>query len=243
MYILGFIAIWLGLRWRSKRPGSPLKASEIEDLVFFGALGVFIGGRLGYVLFYMVFYDLPGLVADPLSVFYIHEGGMSFHGGLIGVMIAMFVFARRRGHTLFTVLDEMAPWTAPGLFFGRIGNFINGELWGGVTDVPWAIVYDGEPRHPSQLYEAVLEGIVLFAVLVWFQAKPRPRMAMSGLFALLYGVFRIGIEFIRVPDEGRYLAFGWLTRGQLYSAPLVVVGAVLLYLAYRRPRQEARAAA
>jgi phosphatidylglycerol:prolipoprotein diacylglycerol transferase len=247
MYVLGFLAGWLGLRWRAGMPHSPIRRSEVEDLVFYGALGVFVGGRIGYVLFYMVFYDLDGLLADPLSVFYIHRGGMSFHGGLLGVLVAMWLFARRRGHAFFTVTDLIAPWIPPGLFFGRVGNFINGELWGGPTELPWGVVYDGMARHPSQLYEALLEGLVLLLVLVWFSARPRPRMAVSGLFLLLYGVFRIGIEFVRVPDavDGvvQYLAGDWLTRGQLYSAPMVIAGVVLLVLAYRRPRFEIAATA
>lgn len=247
MYVLGFIAAWLGLRWRSRKPGFPIAPAEVEDLVFYGALGVFVGGRIGYVLFYMVFYDLDGLLAEPLSIFYINRGGMSFHGGLLGVLLAMWLFAKRRGHAFFTVTDQIAPWIPPGLFFGRLGNFINGELWGGPTDLPWAIVYDGVARHPSQLYEALLEGVVLFTVLVWFSARPRPRMAVSGLFLLLYGVFRVAVEFIRVPDVvdgvAQYLAWGWLTRGQVYSAPMVIVGAILLALAYRRPRFEEAAKA
>ena len=238
MYVLGFVSLWLGMRWRARQPGSPIAAADIEDLLFYGALGVFIGGRIGYVLFYMVFYDLAGLIENPLSVFYIWEGGMSFHGGLIGVVVAMGWFARRRGYAYFTIADRVALWTPPGLFFGRIGNFINGELWGGVTDVPWAIVYEGQPRHPNQLYEALLEGVVLFVVLQWFAARARPRMAVSGLFLLLYGVFRVAIEFVRIPDDGQYLAWGWLTRGQVYSAPMIVAGIVLLVLAYRRPQLE-----
>jgi phosphatidylglycerol:prolipoprotein diacylglycerol transferase len=243
MYVLGFIAGWLGLRWRARRPGCPVSPAEVEDIVFFSALGVFVGGRIGYVLFYMVFYDLDGLLANPLSVFYIQQGGMSFHGGLIGVLVAMALYARRRGHAFFTIMDQVAPWIPPGLFFGRIGNFVNGELWGGPTDVPWAIVYQGVPRHPSQLYEALLEGVVLFVTLLWFSSRPRPRMAVSGLFLLLYGVFRIAIEFVRIPDSvdgvPQYLAWGWLTRGQVYSAPMVVIGIVLLALAYRQPRFDA----
>jgi phosphatidylglycerol:prolipoprotein diacylglycerol transferase len=242
MYVLGFAAGWLGLRWRAKQPGSPLHMRDVEDLVFYGALGVLIGGRIGYVLFYMLFYDLDGLLANPLRVFYVQEGGMSFHGGLLGVLFALWLYARKRKFDYFMVSDQIAPWITPGLFFGRIGNFINGELWGGITNVPWAFVVDGEPRHPSQLYEAILEGIVMFVVLVWFSARPRPRMAVSGLFLLLYGVFRIGVEFVRLPDDGAYLAWGWLTRGQLYSAPMVIAGALLLYLAYRRPRFDTAAA-
>jgi phosphatidylglycerol:prolipoprotein diacylglycerol transferase len=242
MYVLGFIAGWLGMRWRAKRPECPIKPAEVEDLVFYTALGVFLGGRIGYVLLYMVFYEPSKLLAQPWTVFYVWEGGMSFHGGLLGVLVAMWLFARRHGYAFFTVTDQIAPWVPPGLFFVRIGNFINAELWGAETTVPWAVVYEGRARHPSQLYEAALEGIVMFVVLVWFSARPRPRMAVSGLFLLLYGVFRIGIEFIRIPDNGLYLAWGWLTRGQLYSAPMVVAGVWLLVLAYRRPRfEEARA--
>jgi phosphatidylglycerol---prolipoprotein diacylglyceryl transferase len=238
MYVLGFIAAWLGLRWRSRKPGSPVAPSEVEDLVFYGAVGVFVGGRIGY----MLLYDLDGLIGNPLSLLYVWQGGMSFHGGLLGVLLAMGLYAWRKRLSYFTVTDQIAPWIPPGLCFGRLGNFINGELWGRVTDVPWAIIYQGEPRHPSQLYEAALEGILLFIVLLLFSARPRPRMAVSGLFLLLYGLFRIAIEFIRVPDGGIYLAWGWLTRGQVYSAPMVIAGIVLIVLAYRHPRMEAATA-
>ena len=230
MYVLGFIGGWLGLRWRARQPGSRILPTEVEDLVFYVALGVFVGGRIGY----MLLYDLDGLIANPVSLFFIQKGGMSFHGGLLGVIGAMALFARRRKHGFFEVADFVAPWVTPGLFFGRMGNFINGELWGKVTDVPWAIVYQGQPRHPNQLYEAFLEGIVMFVVLVLWTRKPRPTMAVSGLFLVLYGSFRIGIEFVRVPDDGVYLAFGWLTRGIVYSVPMVILGVVLLALAYRR---------
>ncbi len=230
MYVLGFFSAWLGLRWQSKRPGSPFATKDVEDLVFYGALGVFAGGRIGY----MLFYNLPGLIDNPLSLFFVWQGGMSFHGGLLGVLVAMWVYARRHQLDYFLVTDNIAPWIPPGLFFGRMGNFINGELWGKVTTVPWAIVYDGEPRHPNQLYEAALEGIVLFVVLLLVSARPQPRMLVSGLFLLLYGCFRIGIEFIRVPDGGVYLAWDWLTFGQVYSTPMVVAGVALVVLAYRR---------
>jgi len=234
-YVLSFIAGWLGLRWRAKRPGSPIAPAAVEDLVFYCSLGVIVGGRIGYVLLYMVFYELPELLAAPWKIFYVWEGGMSFHGGLIGVIVAMALFARRRNLRFFVVADFVAPWITPGLFFVRVANFINGELWGKVTDVPWAVVYRGEPLHPSQLYEALLEGLVLFLILVPWTRKPRPAMSVSGLFLLLYGVFRIGVEFVRVPDDEIYLAFGWLTRGMVYSIPMVIFGAVLLFLAYRRP--------
>jgi phosphatidylglycerol:prolipoprotein diacylglycerol transferase len=235
MYVFGFIAGWFGMRWSAGKPGSPIAQAEVEDLLFYVALGVFVGGRIGYVLLYMVFYDLPRLLAEPWVIFYIHEGGMSFHGGLLGVIVALALFARRRGHGFFTVTDFVAPWIAPGTLFVRFGNFINGELWGKVTDVPWAVVYEGLPRHPNQIYEALLEGAVMFVVLMLWTRKPRPRMTVSGLYLVLYGVFRIGIEFIRVPDNEAYLAFGWLTRGIVYSVPMVILGIALLVLAYRRP--------
>jgi phosphatidylglycerol:prolipoprotein diacylglycerol transferase len=200
--------------------------------VFYGAVGVFAGGRIGY----MLLYNLAGLLDNPISLFFVWEGGMSFHGGLLGVVIAMWFYARKRKLAYFSLTDQIAPWAPTGLFFGRIGNFINGELWGKPTDVPWAIVFQGEAVHPNQLYEAALEGIVMFVVLIWFSASPRPRMAVSGLFLLLYGVFRVAIEFVRVPDSGEYLAWGWLTYGQIYSTPMVLAGVVLLVLAYRRPQ-------
>ncbi|HUF73589.1 MAG TPA: prolipoprotein diacylglyceryl transferase [Gammaproteobacteria bacterium] len=233
MYVLGFLAGWLGLRWRARKPGSPIGPSEVEDLVFYVAVGVFVGGRIGY----MLLYNLAGLVENPLSLFFVWQGGMSFHGGLLGVLIAMGLFARRRGHHYFTVADQVAPWIAPGIFFVRVGNFINAELWGRETDVPWAVIYQGEALHPSQLYEATLEGLVLFIVLLLYSAKPRPLMAVSALFLLLYGVFRFAVEFIRVPDNGIYIAWDWLTLGQIYTAPMIVGGIVLLVLAYRRPRR------
>lgn len=239
MYLLGFFAAWAGMRWRARQSGSPVSVSQVEDLIFYGALGVVIGGRLGYILFYSVFYDLGGLLDNPLSVFNLTEGGMSFHGGLIGVLIAMWLYARRQKMAWFSVTDTIAPWIPPGLFFGRIGNFINGELWGGPSDLPWAVVYNGEAVHPSQLYEALLEGIVLFAILLWFSSRPRPRMAVSGLFLACYGLFRIGVEFVRLPDDGTYLAWGWLTRGQLYSAPMLIAGVILLVLAYRGAGRDA----
>jgi phosphatidylglycerol:prolipoprotein diacylglycerol transferase len=185
----------------------------------------------------MLIYDSGALMADPLSLFYVQRGGMSFHGGLIGVLLMMAWFAKRNGQTFFAIADFMAPWVPPALGFVRIGNFINGELWGAQTspDAPWSVVYQGVPRHPTQLYEAFLEGLVMFVVLLLFAAKPRPRMAVSGLFLLLYGVFRFGVEFIRLPDAHiGYEALGWVTRGQILTAPMIVAGMVLLVLAYRR---------
>jgi phosphatidylglycerol:prolipoprotein diacylglycerol transferase len=233
MYVLGFVVGWLGLRARAPRADSPVAPARVEDLMFYIAVGVFAGGRVGYVLIY----DFASLVDDPLSLFYVWRGGMSFHGGLIGVLLMMTLFARRTGQTFFAITDFIAPWVPPALGFVRIGNFINGELWGAETsaDAPWSVVFEGVPRHPTQLYEAFLEGLVMFVVLVLFSAKARPRMAVSGLFLLLYGAFRFGVEFIRLPDAHiGYEALGWVTRGQILTAPMIVAGLVLLVLAYRR---------
>ncbi len=233
MYLAGFVLGWLGVRYRAKLPGSPVALARAEDLVFYVALGVIVGGRLGS----MLFYDLSRLIAEPASLFRVWEGGMSFHGGLIGVLVAMCLFARRIDQPFFAVADFVAPWVPVGLGLGRIGNFINGELWGKATspDAPWAVMVQGIPRHPSQLYEAFLEGVVLFVALFLFSAKPRPTMAVSGVFLTLYGVFRIAVEFVRLPDDHiGYLALGWLTLGQALSAPMVIAGVALLYLAYRR---------
>ena len=159
---------------------------------------------------------------------------MSFHGGLLGVMVAISLFALRRARNIADVYDFTAPLPGLGLFFGRVGNFINGELWGKPTTVPWGFNVQGEVRHPSQLYEACLEGLLLFTVLWWFTSRPRPRFAPSGLFLLIYGVSRFVVEFVRVPDEHiGYLAGGWLTMGQVLSLPMIIAGAVLLSYAYR----------
>lgn len=235
MYLFGFLGAWFLARKRAPRHG--WKNEEIEDLLFYSALGVVIGGRTGY----MLFYNLPQLLSNPLSYFYIWEGGMSFHGGLLGVLAAMWLFGRKHTHPFWEVTDFIAPLVPIGLFFGRIGNFINAELWGKVTDLPWAMAFPGGgplPRHPSQLYEATLEGLVLFTVLWFFSAKPRPRMAVSGLFLLLYGVFRFLVEFVRLPDpQLGYLAFDWVTMGQVLSLPMILVGASLIWLAYRHAVQ------
>jgi phosphatidylglycerol:prolipoprotein diacylglycerol transferase len=192
---------------------------------------VIFGGRLGW----MLVYGTERLLAEPLSIFRIWEGGMSFHGGFVGVAIALAVFARRHGRAAVDVFDFTMPLPAIGFGAGRIGNFINGELWGKPTDVPWAVIVDGTPLHASQLYEALLEGLVLFVLLWWFTSRPRPRWAPTGLFMVAYGVFRFLIEFVRVPDENRgYLLWGWVTTGQLLSLPMIILGLWLLALAYRR---------
>ncbi len=236
MYLLGFVAAWWLGRRRAPRQG--WTAQQVDDMIFFVAVGVIAGGRIGSKLFY----DFAGLIDDPLSLFRIWEGGMSFHGGLLGVLIAMWFFGRSRGMTFFQVTDFLAPLVPIGLGAGRIGNFINGELWGKPTELAIGFQVNGEVRHASQLYEAFLEGVVLFAILWWFSARPRPRMAVSGLFLLGYGVFRFMIEFVRLPDAHiGYLAGGWLTLGQILTVPMIVFGSLLIWLAYRRPELEGRA--
>ena len=231
MYLIGFAAGWGLGRLRGRRPGSTWKPNDVDDLIFYAMLGVILGGRIGYVLFYGMSY----WAKDALYPLKIWEGGMSFHGGLVGVMVAIALFAWRRQRSVGDVFDFLAPLGGIGLFAGRVGNFINDELWGKPTDVPWGFLVDGQVRHATQLYEAVLEGLVLFAVLWWFTTRPRPRLAASGLFLLLYGVFRIIVEFWRQPDEHiNYLAAGWVTMGQVLSLPMVLAGIVLLVLAYRR---------
>ncbi len=231
MYLVGFAVAWWLARLRARRPGSSWKPGDVDDLIFFSALGVILGGRLGWVIVYG--HDV--LADDPLAIFKVWQGGMSFHGGLAGVMIALAIFARRRRRAVADVFDFTAPLPALGLFAGRVGNFINGELWGKTTDVPWGFLVNGEVRHASQLYEAALEGLALFTILWLYTAKPRPRLAPSGLFLAGYAVFRFVVEFVRVPDENMgYLAWNWLTTGQLLSIPMFIAGVAMLVYAYRR---------
>lgn len=233
MYLVGFVAGWWLGRVRAARPNSAWAAREVDDLLFFSVLGAVLGGRLGY----MLFYGLDQFIEQPLSLLAIWQGGMSFHGGLLGVLVAMFWFARRQGKRFFEVTDFLAPLVPIALGAGRIGNFINGELWGKVSDVPWAMVFPHAgplARHPSQLYEAFLEGLVLFLMLWFFSRKPRPTMAVSGLFLLGYGVFRSSVEFVRLPDDHiGYLALDWLTMGQVLTLPMILFGVGLLVYAYR----------
>lgn len=234
MYLIGFAAAWWLGRRRARRDGSGWRAEQVDDLVFYAALGVILGGRVGYVLFY----GFEQLLADPLYLLRIWQGGMSFHGGLLGVLVAAWLFGRKHGFGFFGTTDFVAPLVPLGLGAGRIGNFVNGELWGRVSDVPWAMVFAHAgplPRHPSQLYEALLEGLVLFLLLWFYSARPRPRMAVSGLFLVGYGAARTAVEFAREPDAHLgFLAGGWLTMGMLLSVPMVIAGAVLMGLAYRR---------
>lgn len=238
MYLVGFLAfLWLGKR-RARQGRFPVKPDDVGDMLFYGVLGVILGGRIGYVLFY----NLPQFLQDPLLLFKIWQGGMSFHGGLLGVISAMWLYQRKRGWGFWRTIDFVAPMVPIGLGAGRIGNFINGELWGRVTDLPWGMVFPFAgplPRHPSQLYQALLEGLVLFVILWGYSSKPRPVGAVSGLFLLGYGIFRFGVEFVREPDaQMGYLAFGWLTMGQLLCLPMIIMGIALLLWAHSAKRQE-----
>ncbi len=257
-YLLAFgLAWWVG-RQRIRAGYFP-GVSEVAygDLMFYGMLGVVLGGRIGYVLFY----TFSDLLQDPLLILRIKDGGMSFHGGLLGVMVALLWWSRSQERHVFDTLDFVAPLIPIGLGLGRIGNFIGGELWGRVSDVSWAMIFpnalpapfygmsaealrsaaasgalDGLARHPSQLYQAALEGLALGAILLLYSRSPRRRFAVAGMFALFYGLFRIAVEFVRQPDaQLGFLAFGWLTMGQLLCLPLIAVGVWLLWLSRRAP--------
>ena len=237
MYLFGFLGFWLYGSWQAKRH-SYWNAEWVSDFLFYGALGVILGGRIGYVLFY----DFSGFLDNPIDIFAVWQGGMSFHGGLIGVAVAMWLFARKVQRSVLEVADFVAPIVPLGLFFGRIGNFINGELWGKVTDSPLGMwVFDPQlqkmvQKYPTQLLEALLEGLVLLFILFLYRRKPRPTGAITGVFLLVYGSFRFFVEFFRMPDpQLGYLAWGWLTMGQLLSLPMVLLGVGLLVWAHRRP--------
>ncbi len=258
MYLVGFVfALWLANR-RAAKPNSGWTKNEVETLLYVGFVGVFIGGRLGYVFFY----NLPVFLNDPLYLFKVWDGGMSFHGGLIGVICAMIWFAKRTKRKFFQVADFVAPLIPFGLGLGRVGNFINGELWGRVTfDTPWAFLFPTSrsadlqlvaqdpatllpiiqeygvlPRHPSQLYEMLLEGVVLFIILNIFVRKNRPIGSVSGLFLIGYGTFRIIVEFFRQPDAQLGL-FGGVSMGQILSIPMILLGIIFMVWAYRQGKK------
>ncbi|MEK6664700.1 MAG: prolipoprotein diacylglyceryl transferase [Pseudomonadota bacterium] len=234
MYLTGFLAVLLLGRYRIKHgANAPISNQQLDDLLFYGVLGVVLGGRLGYVLFYKPDYYL----LHPLEILYVWEGGMAFHGGFVGVMAAMWLYVKKHGIRWLAVMDFLAPLTPIGLGAGRLGNFINGELWGRVTDVPWAVAFpqhDMLPRHPSQLYQFALEGVVMFLLLWVYSSKPRPAGAVSGLFLIAYGLFRFIVEFVREPDAFMPpLALG-LTMGQWLSVPMILIGVGLLRWSYAR---------
>lgn len=236
MYLIGFFGGWFLLSMRLRSSDRGFTQDQLSDIVFYTALGAIVGGRIGYI----VFYDWQVLLTNPLLVFQTWKGGMSFHGGLLGVLVAMWIQSRKLKKPFLAITDLIAPAVPIGLGAGRIGNFINSELWGRVTTAPWGIIFPNggpDPRHPSQLYEFALEGVVLFIILWIFSRKPRPLGSVSGMFALFYGIFRCLVEFFRVPDvQIGYIAFGWLTEGQLLSIPLMLFGIILLALAYKRGR-------
>ena len=239
MYLIGFAAAWWLAMRRTRRTDSPLQKGQIEDLIMYGALGVVLGGRFGYVLFY----HFDRFLEDPIWLIRVWEGGMSFHGGLLGVAAAMAIYARKLQLNFFQLTDFVAPLVPVGLGFGRLGNFIGQELWGRPTDGPWAMVFPADPellpRHPSQLYQAALEGLVLFVILWWYSSRPRPRMAVSGLFMLVYGCFRFTVEFVREPDNHiQFDLFGWVTRGQILSLPMIIAGVLLILVAYQRQQSD-----
>ncbi|HJW02969.1 MAG TPA: prolipoprotein diacylglyceryl transferase [Azospira sp.] len=239
MYLTAFAAFYVLGRHRllhhPQHQATGWTLEQLDDLLFYGVLGVVLGGRLGEVLFYQ-----PGYYfSHPLEIFAVWKGGMSFHGGFLGVLAAMAWWGRKHGRSFFTVTDFIAPLVPLGLAAGRIGNFINGELWGRPADpsLPWAMIFpqvDDLPRHPSQLYQAGLEGVVLFLILWLYSAKPRPTSAVSGVFLIGYGAFRFIAEYFREPDAGIFGHSYAISMGQWLSLPMVLAGLALLVLAYRR---------
>ena len=236
MYLVAFVQFILLGRYRIRtRPGL-LTVEQLDDLLFYGMLGVIVGGRLGQVLFYEPAYYF----AHPLDILAVWKGGMSFHGGFLGVLGAMGLWSHKHRIAWFDVTDFIAPLVPLGLAAGRIGNFINGELWGRVADpsLPWAMMFpqsgDMQPRHPSQLYHVGLEGLALFAILWIYSSRPRPRSAISSVFLIGYGAFRFITEFFREPDHGIFGQSYSISMGQWLSLPMIAIGIVMLVMAYRR---------
>lgn len=253
MYLVAFGAFWLLGRVRARREDAPMRPEQVGDFLFWGVIGIIVGGRLGYVLFY----GFDQLLADPLFLFKIRDGGMSFHGGLLGGLAAVWGYGRHLGCGFLRLGDFTAPLVPIGLAAGRFGNFIGGELWGRTTDVPWAVIFpqsiragatsssalqerylagalDEFARHPSQLYQAALEGLALFVILWLYSARPRPTGAVGGAFLAGYAVFRFIAEFFREPDAHLgYVALDWMTMGQILSLPMFVAGIALMVWAYR----------
>lgn len=254
MYLAAGLSAFMLARRRTREVWRGIANGEIEDIIFFGMIGVIVGGRVGSVLFY----HFGDFLNDPLMLFRLWEGGMSFHGGLLGVLVAIAWYARKSGRAVFHMYDFIAPIVPIGLGLGRVGNFVGGELWGHKTSVPWGVIFPNalpnaqyslaqiqalvaqgqlldQARHPSQLYQAFWEGVVLFAVVWIYSRTPRPRMAVSGLFLIIYGIGRIAIELVREPDAHiGYLAGGWLTMGQVLSLPMVLLGVGLMIRAHHR---------
>lgn len=232
MYVCGFLGVYLLWLYRIKTypqyAESKWNADVISDLIFYGAIGAVLGGRLGYVLFYKPAYYL----SNPLEVVFVNQGGMSFHGGLLGVILALFLFSKKIKVSFMQIADFVAPVAPLGLFFGRMGNFINQELWGKTTDLPWGVVFTNGgplPRHPSMLYEAFLEGLLLLILLWWVARKPRSMGLLSGLFLIGYALSRMFVEFFRVPDSHlNYLFFDWVTMGHILSLPMLLLGLFLV---------------
>lgn len=235
MYALSMIAAWqLGV-YRATRTKAPVKPAEVSDLIlFWGIIGVVVGGRVGYVLFY----QFSTFIHNPLYLFRIWDGGMSFHGGLIGVILVMWLYALKHNISLLVLMDFLAPLVPPGIFLGRIGNFINAELWGRVTNVPWGMVFPEAgnlPRHPTQLYEAFFEGVVFFILLWWYSSKPHRPGQVSGFFLVCYAVIRFLLEYLREPDAHMgFVLFNTLTQGQVLCIPMLLLGLYLLFIRKQR---------